>query len=470
MKFSLSENERCRAFTIPKNSDAPQKARISVRYHIENFNSDNLPQRFLEAFTSILKRTNYYSIISHYAKICAKCARCATNCQLFLTTNDINDIPCYRSELLLRIFRRYFISSRLVSNFNTNDTYLTESVIYELADSLYNCTACGRCRLECPMGIDHSLITRLGRYILSELGIAPRALVVSTREQLDGRTGNTSGLPVPALLDTLDFLADEIKELKGIELLFPVDQEGVEYLFLPAVSDFIMEAETLMGIATVFKATGDSWTISTGNFDAINYGMFYDDYVLERVLKRIETEINRLKIKKIIIGECGHASRSAKFYYPAFCGGQNAIPVISIIEYIHQALKAGKLKLNKDVINERVTYHDPCNIARSGWIVEQPREILKAFCKDFVDMLPNRRDNYCCGGGGGTVSIDELKPYRTIIAGRIKAEQIRRTGAKYCVAPCANCKKQLRELMEEYKLDCEIVGLSDLILKTIKLD
>ena len=64
-------------------------------------------------------------------------------------------------------------------------------------------------------------------------------------------------------------------------------------------------------------------------------------------------------------------------------------------------------------------------------------------------MTPNRRDNICCGGGGGTVSMDELRPYRTLVGGKAKAEQIRATGAKYCVAPCANCKKQLRELMED---------------------
>ena len=65
------------------------------------------------------------------------------------------------------------------------------------------------------------------------------------------------------------------------------------------------------------------------------------------------------------------------------------------------------------------------------------------------------------------MSIDEVRPYRTGVAGKAKAEQIRATGAKYCVAPCANCKKQLKELMEDQKVDCEIVGLHDLLYKAI---
>ena len=120
-------------------------------------------------------------------------------------------------------------------------------------------------------------------------------------------------------------------------------------------------------------------------------------------------------------------------------------------------------------IEERTTYHDPCNIARSGWILEEPRDILNAICKDFVDMVPNRERNYCCGGGGGSVSIDEMREFRTGLAGRTKAEQIRRTGAKYLVAPCANCKKQLREVCEDNGLDeVEVVGLHDLVLKVLE--
>ena len=84
-------------------------------------------------------------------------------------------------------------------------------------------------------------------------------------------------------------------------------------------------------------------------------------------------------------------------------------------------------------------------------------------------MTPNGVENYCCGGGGGTVSIDELRPYRTGIAGKVKADQIRATGAKFVVAPCANCKKQLREVVEDHDIDCEIVGLHDLILRAIDL-
>ena len=68
------------------------------------------------------------------------------------------------------------------------------------------------------------------------------------------------------------------------------------------------------------------------------------------------------------------------------------------------------------------------------------------------------------------MSIDEIRPYRTTVGGKAKADQIRATGAKYLVAPCANCKKQLRELVEDQGIDCEVVGLHDLLYKAIIFD
>jgi len=177
-------------------------------------------------------------------------------------------------------------------------------------------------------------------------------------------------------------------------------------------------------------------------------------------------EVRRLKGKKILVGECGHATRSA-WFVPTFCG-PDAPEVVNCMEYTLQQLQAGNIPLKDQLIEERVTYHDPCNIARSGRITEEPREIINTICKDFVEMTPNRTKNYCCGGGGGTVSIDEIREFRTGPMGKRKADQIRATGAKYLISPCANCKKQLKEVCEDNGLDdVQVVGLHDLLLKVI---
>jgi Fe-S oxidoreductase len=458
--------------TIPEESNvgiAEKKKRYP--YYIENPIEENRVEKFLEAFAAILKYSDYKALLDSYCNSSAKCNRCAVTCPIFQVTHDPRDIPCYRTNLLLDTYKRYFtIGGWFKSRFATTFE-LTEDIIDEMLDLFYRCTACRRCTRECPMGVDHGMITRLGRYILSLIGIVPKALQVSTREQLEGKTHNTSQIPKAALINTLEFLAEEMKEMLGIEIEFPIDKMEREYVFFCAVSDYLLEPDTLMGNAAVLYASGDwdRWTIGTCNYDGINYGLFYSDWHLENIIKQLIAEVDRLKGKNILIGECGHASRSAHDFVPVF-SGRKPYRVYNFMEYTLQCIREGRITLNKDIITERVTYHDPCNIARSGWIVDQPREILKSFVPNFVEMTPHGQDNYCCGGGGGLVSVDEIHDFRMNIAGKVKAEQIERTGAEILISPCANCKKQLKELVEHYKLPCQVMGIHDLILKAIEIN
>jgi len=437
-------------------------------YYVEPFEVKDRPRRFLEALAAILKHSNYGFVLDTYARSSTKCARCGAACPIYQSTGDLHDVPCWRSELVLKVYRRYFTLSGMLRARIGDGFRLTDDYLDEMAENLYHCTACRRCKFSCPMGIDHGLVTHLGRWALSEIGIVPKALRVATREQLEGRTHNTSAIPVPALLDTCQFLEEELMEKYHLPIKFPIDQEGAEMVFFPAVSDYLLEPDTLMGNAAVMYATAGSWTIGTQDYDGIDYGLFYSDRMWDRIVRNEVAEIRRLKAQIALIGECGHASRSAKVGIPTFCGGKSAPPVVNIMEYSHRMLMQGKLRLRPNTIQERVTYHDPCNIARSGWIVNQPRELLRAFCADFVDTEPKGALNFCCGGGSGTVSIDEIRKWRTGPAGRRKAEQLKATGAKYIVAPCANCKKQLREVVEDNGLEgMEVVGLHDLLIKAI---
>jgi Fe-S oxidoreductase len=437
-------------------------------YFIEPIQLEERPKRFLEAFAAILRHSTYGPVLDSYLRIRAKCSICTVACQVYQATGDPQDIPCQRSELLLRVYRRYFTLSGMLKAPLFDDFRLTDEYIDRMAEAYYRCTACKRCKYSCPLGIDHALITHLARWALAEIAIVPKALKVSVREQLEGKTKNTSAIPVVAMRDTCEFLQEELEEIypaQGIK--FPIDVEGAEYVFFPAVSDYLLEADTLMGNAAMLHAIGASWTIGTGNFDGIDYGLFYSDRMWDRIINDQVAEIHRLGGKIMLIGECGHASRAAREGMANFIPEDQKVPVVNIMELAYAMFRQGKLHLIRGAIPERTTYHDPCNIARKGWIVEQPRALLRHICQDFVEMEPHGSENYCCGGGGGTVSIDEIREFRTSIGGERKAKQLRATGAHYVVAPCANCKKQVDEVIADHKLNIVRTGLHDLLLKAI---
>jgi Fe-S oxidoreductase len=443
-----------------------------LTYHVEpSAEAGDKPRRFLEAFAAILKSSNYGPVLDFFTRVSAKCSLCTAACQVYDASGDPRDNPCNRSELLLRVYRRYFtlggeLKARLFDSF-----VLTDEYIRHMADEYYRCTACRRCKASCPMGIDHGMITHLARWILAEIDVIPKALLVSVREQLEGASHNTSAIPAIAMKDTCEFLEEELEEkFPGIPIKFPVDVENADYVFFPAVSDYLMEADTLMGNAAMLYATNTSWTIGSENFDGINYGLFYSDRMWERIIKAQVAEVKRLNGKAMLIGECGHATRAALEGMQSFIPPEDRIPVVPIIQLAYDHFISGKLKLKKNAIQERTTYHDPCNIVRKGLILEQPRVVLRHICEDFVEMTPHGMDNYCCGGGGGTVSIDEIHDFRMSVGGKTKAEQLRKTGAKYVVTPCANCKKQTDEVIAAHGLDMQKGGFHDLLLEAIEFE
>ncbi|HVB28548.1 MAG TPA: hypothetical protein VNG91_01935, partial [Terriglobia bacterium] len=97
----LTPEEREKAFASRKKEEVIRSQRLPVRYHVEDFDVADRPRRFLEAFASILKHTNYRLALDHYIRVTTRCSRCAVACPIYDTTQDPCDIPCYRSELLL---------------------------------------------------------------------------------------------------------------------------------------------------------------------------------------------------------------------------------------------------------------------------------------------------------------------------------------------------------------------------------
>ena len=100
-----------------------------------------------------------------------------------------------------------------------------------------------------------------------------------------------------------------------------------------------------------------------------------------------------------------------------------------MVELINDYIRNGRIRLNPELNPDKVTLHDPCNLVRNGGLLKELRFAVKSACADFVEMNPCGNDNFCCGGGGGQLAMSEYNE-RRLKVGAVKAEQIRRTGAK----------------------------------------
>jgi Fe-S oxidoreductase len=169
-----------------------------------------------------------------------------------------------------------------------------------------------------------------------------------------------------------------------------------------------------------------------------------------------------LQVKKINIGECGHAHKAFIVVADRVLTGDLNIPRESALPLLEHLVLSGKLRLDPGRNNFPVTLHDPCNVVRLMGIVEPQRRILRKICPQFVEMEPHGVDNYCCGGGSGfaVMGSRNFPDWRIHISGRMKLKQILEafTGKlipeikKYVCAPCSNCKGQIRDIINAYGL------------------
>jgi CheY-like chemotaxis protein len=138
----------------------------------------------------------------------------------------------------------------------------------------------------------------------------------------------------------------------------------------------------------------------------------------------------------------------------------------SSVETMIRYVKEGKIEVDKSKNTTPVCFHDSCNNARSCGLFEEPRELLQLVCADFREMYPNRAENYCCTGGGGAMSMSEYTPER-LKSAKIKADQLKATGAKIVVTSCHNCVDGLTDLIKHYKLGMEVTQLVNLVANAL---
>ena len=149
---------------------------------------------------------------------------------------------------------------------------------------------------------------------------------------------------------------------------------------------------------------------------------------------------------------------------------------LSVHDLLKQYLEEGRIKVDKSIHHELTTFHDPCNYGRKGErafgqaYYEEPRWVTQQCCENFVDMYPNRSNNFCCGAGGGAWASPYVE--ERILYGRVKAKQIKDTGAKLLIAPCHNCRDQImKSLRKEYDfMDVEVKYLWELVADSLIIE
>jgi len=404
-----------------------------------------------------------------YFNSCVHCGLCADSCHYYLTHQDIQSLPAYKLGLVIGIFKKYFSFTGKNMPRWVGAKSFDNQMVKEWVDSLYGrCSLCGRCSLNCSIGINIPALIRAARGALTAIGLVPPGLQSTIETAV--KKGNNMGIAREDWLDTASWLEEELQtEIADPAARIPMNQKDARYFYTINPREAMFFPLSITAVAKLFHAAGESWTLAGEGYDLTNYGLYSgDDETAGMLSDRLVQAMTKLGCKTLVLGECGHGFKSSRWEAPEWLGKKYGFEVKSILEVAAGFIREGRIKLDPSKNREPVTLHDPCNLVRMGGIVEEQRFILKHAVSNFIEMVPNREKNFCCGGGGGQLAMAQFSQ-RRLKAGGVKAEQIRKTGAKIVVAPCHNCIDQLMELNKHYRLDVKIKTVCEIAADALVL-
>ena len=446
---------------------------------------DNWEQVALDKMEEL---TGKYRSFQVYLDSCVKCGACTDKCHYYLGTTDPKNMPVARQDLLRKVYRRYFTFAGKHFPKLVGAVDLTKDVLDDWYSYFHQCSQCRRCSVYCPYGIDTAEISMAAREIMDTVGVGQKYC-----NEIIGKVykiGNNLGLPQPALEDTLEGLEEEVEEDTEVKVRFPLDEKGADVLVVTPSADFFAEphVDGLIGYAKVFHESGVSWTLSSHASEAANFGMFIGSYEnMRQVSLRIREAALDLGVKRIIMGECGHAWRVAYSFLNTLAGPFDFLdpkyPVpMHILEFTNDLIQRGALKLDKSANDDmRLTFHDSCNVARAsrmgprpGGQFTIPRDVIRASCNHFFDMPQDtiHEATYCCGGGGGLLTDDLMELRVKGALPRMEALQhvVEQHGVTHLAAICAICKSQFSKVLPYYGFTMDsIVSVHQLVSNAIVL-
>jgi Fe-S oxidoreductase len=357
------------------------------------------------------------------AMTCVECGRCQVNCPAWGAGQALNP-----KTLVLQTQKALLAGHREA----------TLPGIYS-EEVLWQCTTCGACEKQCPVGIEHLPLVIGTRRGLVSNGRAP-AYLGGLYSNLERRS-NIWGL-------TYDE-RQKFVESAGLEYFDPARHDVVIWLgcagaFEPdfqksllALFGILRASGVRFGVLSKESCTGDP-AKRTGN-----------EYVFQELAK---TNIRHLKeagagsvatgsgqelAGKTVLTSCPHCLKTLGADYRRL--GYD-VPVVHSAVFVERLTRGVEADGSKA---ETVTYHDPCYLGRYAETVDEPRALLGRFGAEVVEPIRHRDNPYCCGAGGGLLFADKEGEPGTRISD-VRLKQLHETGVSTVVTACPFCSIMLK--------------------------
>jgi Fe-S oxidoreductase len=255
------------------------------------------PERIKKVINQVLEKETGPRFKA-YVETCMRCGLCAKACSYFLSNDkDPRFMPAAKVKNT--------IWEMLVKKGEVSKDFLREAVRI----SHLECNVCKRCAMYCPFGIDIAYMMLLVRRICHKLEITPQYIQDTVNSH--SVTLNQMWVKDDEWIDTLQWQEEDARE-EFEDLQIPLDKVGADIMYSVIAPEPKFQAGLIYQTATMMHAAGIDWTMpSTPGWDNSNMAMYTgDNEISGRIARTFFETAAKLRVKRIVMGECGHAFRS----------------------------------------------------------------------------------------------------------------------------------------------------------------
>jgi Fe-S oxidoreductase len=366
-----------------------------------------------------------HSVLSAFT--CVECGRCFDHCPANQTGKALNP-----KQLMLDL-RAGFLK-------NPEETAVGPVIQEEI---LWQCTTCGACTYQCPVGIDQVIPIiemRRGRVAAAEFPSTLRALF----DNLE-KSGNPWKYPSDQASEFIE--SNKMPSFKEQDVLYWMGCMGRFDFYYQKVS---------LAFTQVLNAAGVSWGILKNEKCTGDAARRAGNELVFQMLAEHNIEILNKAAPRLIVTTCPHCLRTLTEYKEF---GLNAeTQILHHSEFLAQLLQVGKLSLSK-AAQGSVAYHDACYLSRyiGPAHIRYPRQVISKTGSALAEPKRRRERSFCCGAGGGLLFTEETIGER-VNHNRVKELLV--TGATTVGTACPFCQLMLRDGLKD--LDKETIVVKDI--------
>lgn len=374
-------------------------------------------------------------IVSLQAYSCVECGRCTEHCPAANTGKALNP-----KEIVLGL-RSYLneigpTTEEPLLDSNAGGKYLSQEAVFE-------CTTCGACEFQCPVGIEHlPIIVGLRRGAVNT-GAWENDYGGKLFNQLE-RGSNALGI---SALERDKFIQKES---------FPIFDGTQEYcLWLGCMGGYDPKGrEIVSAFARVMNHLGTSYGVlkkekCTG--DPVR--RLGNDLVFQQLAEANLEALAQNKVKKIV-AICPHCVRTIQEDWKAYGTPPE-------VEHHSEFMARFADLLPQKSSDEKIVYHDPCYLGRYRNVYDEPRQLVQ-ISGTLVEAPRHKERSFCCGAGGGLAFLGEESGERV---SHVRAQELVATGATTIGTACPFCNTMFRDAVAATDTPPQLLDIAQLIAR-----